>query len=100
MRLTKKTIADGDTLTWPEGDNLNSKGDQLSLLVNHRLDFSGAGTPTVQYRLTPGGVLKTLTPPTDWTTSETLQLGGIHQFVIAAAGGEVVADIFSFNEGK
>lgn len=97
VRLKDKTISGGTSYSWPEDDDSEIFG-RISTCTRHRIAM-GTANVTIQVRYTPAGTLETITPPTDWSTGETLILGGVHQFVITATTGtDVAADIFSYRE--
>ena len=94
------TVAAAGSYLWPEDDSQELKSGRLGANNLHRFDIvEGSGTATVKYRTFAGQTLKTITPPTDWTTLETWIGSGVYQFEFSAATGAVTFDIKSYKEG-
>ena len=97
IRLTAKAVAAGDSYLWPEDDSDLLKSGRLAALKEHRFDFvaTGSGVASIKARSYAGQTLRTVTPPTDWTTVETLLRSGVYQFELTATTDVVTFDIES-----
>tara|TARA_R100001244_G_scaffold12078_3_gene14154 strand:- start:847 stop:1161 length:315 start_codon:yes stop_codon:yes gene_type:complete len=97
LRLTGKAVASGTAFLWPEDGSPLLKSGRLAAVKEHRLDIvaTGSGVASIKYRSYEGQTLRVVTPPTDWTTVETLLQSGVYQFELTATTDVVTFDIES-----
>lgn len=101
VRVRLKEVASGQTISWPTGANKITPSNDISILEDmdeHRIQITGAGTPTVKYRIgNENAAQVTLTPPAGyaWTDAPTFLMSGIYEFEVSSAGGDIVVDVLS-----